>query len=966
MARNKNTKPEAHARKGPPNKRLAAMMGARQTRTHREEMELAHLRQRMKEKAERRERRLADQRRIAAKWQPKLPEYRKVNFENFKNHFHEVGKPAYAIEVLMGGPGIQAHIRKEHHRRRREELTRLRQHYVLPGEEASRPKTSAQLDRAAAKKDKKLPEPLAASDTDMQRVRIQSQPVLGHLTALLNDTDQRATSRTFVRPFKALVYLQPKMREILATLEEKWADFEEIEEEQDEEEEVAASIETPIEEKAEEEAEPVPEGEHDDDDDDDDFEDTDGDSDSVSDAGSDDSDDSVQSADSTAEEDFESVMDSPEALRDMRCYVDFVDKEIMPLYNHFDGSEADRVKFNDLWCLFRPGDLIYMPASSEIGGRYHELWRVYRIEVPDAETSYPQSGFEFFDDEFQQSERGSFRISAYYIDHDGTGFGAVRKTFDIDTFVGELPITSLEVFPVRYRDGHEKLLASLQEQGRRFAGYLEDRHLQYNSWTLTRNPPWKNVEPADEILENESYEKMRHPEFIESDVIVDLTEAYQKVPDWRPCFHQPRVNKTRRCDVEKDEMPVQHWFPGGRDSLAYAQAEIIQKSDGIEILQRRDQVLSDHFLKHRVDGSRFAETNPKAMELRDDDFALLPKRLFAYALRERRFIAVDLNLLKPIRREIGVFEDLRIQREYKDVVRGLVMSHFQKKALERRYAAASLEGPGQDLIQGKGRGLVVLLHGVPGVGKTATAEAVAMENRKPLFVITCGDLGLTPDEVESSLKNVFRLANLWDAVLLFDEADVFLSQRSKQDMKRNALVSVFLRVLEYYNGLLFLTTNRVGTIDEAFKSRIHLSLYYPPLDKSQTRDIFRLNIAKLRTIEAERARMTGEPALVIKEREIVEFADKHYEELARSTGCWNGRQIRSAFQIASSLAVYNYTNQAEAARAHGQQAPPAPVLDRALFEKVQLSTQSFDRHMKKESGGMEMEIPRRGSFHQDY
>lgn len=119
-------------------------------------------------------------------------------------------------------------------------------------------------------------------------------------------------------------------------------------------------------------------------------------------------------------------------------------------------------------------------------------------------------------------------------------------------------------------------------------------------------------------------------------------------------------------------------------------------------------------------------------------------------------------------------------------------------------------------------------------------------------------------------------------------------------------------------------------------------------------------------IEAERTRMTGEPALVIKDREIIEFADKHYEELARSTGCWNGRQIRSAFQIASSLAVYNYTNQAEAARAHGQQAPPAPVLDRALFEKVQLSTQSFDRHMKRESGTVEMEIPRRGSFHQDY
>lgn len=136
----------------------------------------------------------------------------------------------------------------------------------------------------------------------------------------------------------------------------------------------------------------------------------------------------------------------------------------------------------------------------------------------------------------------------------------------------------------------------------------------------------------------------------------------------------------------------------------------------------------------------------------------------------------------------------------------------------------------------------------------------------------------------------------------------------------------------------------------------------PPLDKSQTRDIFRLNIAKLKEMEAERHRMTGDPALVIKEGEIIDFASRHYEELARSTGCWNGRQIRSAFQIASSLALHSYTLQAEAARGRGQLPPPAPVLDRSLFEKVQMSTQSFDRHMKKEAGMYDTELPMRGTF----
>jgi SpoVK/Ycf46/Vps4 family AAA+-type ATPase len=95
----------------------------------------------------------------------------------------------------------------------------------------------------------------------------------------------------------------------------------------------------------------------------------------------------------------------------------------------------------------------------------------------------------------------------------------------------------------------------------------------------------------------------------------------------------------------------------------------------------------------------------------------------------------------------------------------------------------------QDIIHNKGRGLVVLLHGVPGVGKTSTAEAVAQKWKKPLLAITCGDLGLEATEVEKSLKEIFRLAQLWDCVLLLDEADVFISQRQPSDLQRNFLVS---------------------------------------------------------------------------------------------------------------------------------------------------------------------------------
>ncbi|KAI1371355.1 hypothetical protein F4677DRAFT_313509 [Hypoxylon crocopeplum] len=892
---------------------------------------------------ERRERILADRRRTEAKWRPKIPEVRKLNFENFKNRFHDLDEPDYAVEVLMDGPNLQAQIRREQTVRRKEEIARTRQKYLLsygvPREHTYVPQYRKDTQERA--KRERRTEVAQTNDTDIQRIRIQSQPILGHLTSLLKDTENRSTPRTFVRPFKALVYFQPQMKEILATLEEKWADYEELDD--IESEKVTESPEEV------EIIESVDSGE--------------GDSSSQPDCDDDDA-ESLLSVDSNAE-DLDTIMDSPEALRDMRCYVNFIEKEVMPQHMRFDGTSADKVRFEDLWHLYRPGDLIYMPAAGETAGRYHEVWRIYRTEIPEPEASYPSKlGWEFFSDELQQDKKAKFNIFAYYIDHDGSSFGAVRHMFEIESFVGERLIESLEVFPVRYRQDHQQLLGSLKKQGQDFQKFLGDRHKSYNAWTLTRNPPFDTSDADEEILRDESGEKMRHPEFVESDVIVDLAEAYQKNPDWRPTFHRLTVTKNIRSEVEDDDMNVQQWFDGSRQNLAYGQREIVQKEDGVEMWQRRENLNVDMFLRQRAKGTRTYEMKPSALELRDEDFVLLPKRMFAYALRERRFVPVDTHFLKPIRREPGVFENLKILKDYKDIVRGLVASHFQKKLLERRYVDMATEGPSQDLIQNKGRGLVVLLHGVPGVGKTATAEAVAMEYRKPLFVITCGDLGLTPSEVESSLSNVFRLAHLWDCVLLLDEADVFLSQRSKVDMKRNALVSVFLRVLEYYNGLLFLTTNRVGTIDEAFKSRIHMSLYYPPLDKTQTRDIFRLNLAKLREIEAQRHEMTGEPTLAIRDSEIIDFAGRHYEENARSTGCWNGRQIRNAFQIASSLAHHNYANAVEAARGRGQQPPAAPVLDRSLFEKVQMSTQSFDRHMK-ESKGFDADLPLRNTFYEE-
>lgn len=132
-----------------------------------------------------------------------------------------------------------------------------------------------------------------------------------------------------------------------------------------------------------------------------------------------------------------------------------------------------------------------------------------------------------------------------------------------------------------------------------------------------------------------------------------------------------------------------------------------------------------------------------------------------------------------------------MDKDNQELLLALVSQHPSGKALLDK----SMDANGadvvthQDLVKGKGQGLVILLHGPPGVGKTLTAETIAVHTRRPLYAITCGDIGQTPKDIEDNLERHFKLAHKWGCVLLLDEADVFLAERTPGDVKRNAMVS---------------------------------------------------------------------------------------------------------------------------------------------------------------------------------
>ena len=309
--------------------------------------------------------------------------------------------------------------------------------------------------------------------------------------------------------------------------------------------------------------------------------------------------------------------------------------------------------------------------------------------------------------------------------------------------------------------------------------------------------------------------------------------------------------------------------------------------------------------------------------------------------------------LRPIKRYVEGFNDLQLPIGHKRTIRSLVKSHFAGRNADLDDIEAAYDA---DLVRGKGKGLIILLHGAPGVGKTSTAEAVADAFGKLLFPITCGDLGLTADRVERELLDKFHLAELWICVLLLDEADVFLARRTNTDIKRNSLVSVFLRVLEHFTGVLFLTTNRVGAFDEAFKSRIHISLYYPPLDAQKTRDIWRMNLERL-----SKKKERGNESMVFNEKEIYAFAQSHYAKTFPLSASWNGRQIRNAFQTASALAEFEAHEWNKRARTRSEETgeifiPITPQLKVGHFQEIALASYDFDKYISETRGATDAEV----------
>ncbi|GAP85202.1 putative AAA family ATPase [Rosellinia necatrix] len=616
----------------------------------------------------------------------------------------------------------------------------------------------------------------------------------------------------------------------------------------------------------------------------------------------------------TADPDEEIQLTS--ALKELKILCNWIDKSLSRSVKLQQGimDGITKIKFNELWYIFKPGDEVRTPGDTQI-----QLYRVVMVtggRDSDLDRPYTQKNHSGMKLRRQGYSQGAFVIECFYIHFDGTKFGPVNTTFQICKFEGERDIAMLPIIPLRFYSNRADTRKRLMARGKRFAdlsGPGISAHRKYKGLTLDT-----------------------YPEQVESEVMVDFELAFIQTTIERPSFGlwdrlvDDDVREILDAEIT-DQFCREPGCCGNDITFDDYSVDDIERNRFIA----ENKALFDDNLEH-------------PSQLRLKHLVLLPPHVYGFVLRTRRWATFDIDRLDEIPRNEEGWNDLVIQGYIKNTIFALVKNHGVPPC-PQALINGSLSS--LDLYPAKGRGLIILLHGEPGVGKTSTAECVAALTGRPLFPITCGDIGDRAKRVETNLERCLQLAQKWGCVLLLDEADTFLSARTARDAHRNAIVSVFLRTLEYYSGILFLTTNRVCKIDQAFKSRIHFSFLYEKLNRERTIQIWENNIRRVQDEFQREGRKIECDA-----NDIIKFAKRHYKELKHSDDLvvWNGRQIRNAFQTAIAIATYE-ANQ----RGNGQDVA-TPVVDASQFKVLARSARQFDKYLKRSGVFADIEMARGG------
>lgn len=478
---------------------------------------------------------------------------------------------------------------------------------------------------------------------------------------------------------------------------------------------------------------------------------------------------------------------------------------------------------------------------------YQHLWTVFKPKtIAFARVLGQIQAFRILDSFYVCGQQPRMAINLQQVDFDGKRFGHRTEQMAIPAYLGAVALNKLDVVPRAFFPHVEEVEERLIARGRRFEQYAGIHFAEHAAIAL------------EHVYNSNRGDYDINRVHISERVVIDCATHHRL---------NPELAKTVAAFDDEVMVLVKDTQYNNNDNEDSDDEDGYNSYDSDD--DDDDDDTDDDFPK-RLDSELMPSKKQTFKPLTDTQCLLASALVHGFSFTHKKWIDMFIDELSPVEWDENCFDQLVLAPRQKKLVQALVTEHITNK------------NDFDDIIKGKGKGLVLVLHGPPGVGKTLTAECVAERCKRPLYVVSSGDLGTDSFTLDQRLTQILDMASTWRAVLLIDEADVFLERRSLHDMERNALVSIFLRVLEYYQGILFLTSNRVDTFDDAFKSRIHVPLKYTGLDVSSRTQIWKnfLDRAEEGAVDEE-----------------------GLEKLAQHD--LNGRQIKGIVRTATSLARYD-------------------------------------------------------------
>ncbi|KAK3330185.1 hypothetical protein B0H66DRAFT_49208 [Apodospora peruviana] len=495
-------------------------------------------------------------------------------------------------------------------------------------------------------------------------------------------------------------------------------------------------------------------------------------------------------------------------------------------WSRWNNTTLPTATFDLFWMLLKPGEIIYKEKHGQM--------------VPYVISAVSLNG------------DGVSRPGAYILDFWNIGYyhGRLQRQMEslyIYPWSGEREIRALQVIPARFIAGGVKAIAEKQVK------------LGKQYWELAKQPSYKDYD--GELLSRD----LTRGGNMTGRVIVDCEgwERFHNGPNGMPPPGPPVSRQRNPAPPRKDYLPQ---VQPRCICAACKKAGLAPEPSTFAGFESLDPQVDDPPVNEELYFHVIKDTIP------------------AFILEERRWASLRIECLREVKPDKDAFKYLVLDSEVKMTVKALIGKFASSDGKVSPWPS--------DFVKNKGEGRIFLLHGSPGVGKTCTAECVAELTHRPLLSLTSGDIStsMSASSVERNLNYFLTLGERFGALVLLDEADVYLEERRTRDLRRNGLVSIFLRALEYYRGVLFLTTNRVEAFDSAFTSRIHVALHYRRLTDDDRRRVWMHNFERLE-------RDSGGKCYV--PQSAREYA---YEGADVRALRWNGREIRNGLQTAVALA----------------------------------------------------------------